>query len=435
MQDRWDVVVIGSGPAGLAAAASAATKKVRCCIIEREERPGGILKQCIHDGFGLIRYNARLTGPEYAWRELEQVNQLGVPIFLSTYIDSVQRTQDGFRMSGVNPNGSFSLAAKAIVLATGCRERTARQIFLHGSRPAGVFTAGLAQYFINVQGYLPTQKCVILGSGDIGLIMARRLVLEGAEVEGVYEIMPQPSGLPRNLAQCLDDYGIPLYLSTTVTRVHGRDRLEGVTTMQVDLRQQPVPGTERYIECDSLILSVGLIPENEIAVELGAEIDPVTKGPVVNDAMMCTVPGLFSCGNSLHVSDLVDYVSETGETAGREAAHYTEGHAVENSVQVEIPVHKKSPIAYFVPQRVRKLRCLPGDTLTAFFRVNRELQSARLKISAVLDEENLIPIFTHTYRFLRPSEMERIDVGITAEHLIAGAEHIIGLEAEIEEAE
>jgi len=429
MQGSWEVVVIGSGPAGLAAAASAAHNGARVCIIEREERPGGILKQCIHDGFGLIRYHERLTGPEYAWRELQQVKQLGVPVFLSTYIDSVQRGPEGFRMSGVSPEGTFLLEAKSIVLATGCRERTARQIFLHGSRPAGVYTAGLAQYFINIQGYLPAKKCVILGSGDIGLIMARRLVLEGAEVEGVYEIMPQPSGLPRNLSQCLDDYHIPLHLSTTVSKVHGPDRLEGVTTVRVDPQLQPVPGTERYIECDSLILSVGLIPENELAMELGAEIEPVTKGPVVDDAMMSTVPGLFSCGNALHVSDLVDYVSETGETAGKAAARFAGG------TSTEIPVRIKSPIAYTVPQRILTQSLTQRHRLAIFFRVNRELHTARLSISAVTHNNQTIPVYRHTFRSLRPAEMERIEIELTDEHRAAGVNNIVRFEAEIEEAE
>ena len=429
MQDSWDVVVIGSGPAGLAAAASAAKNGAACCIIEREDRPGGILKQCIHDGFGLIRYNDRLTGPEYAWRELQEVERLGVPLFLSTYIDSVKRESTGFHMAGVSPKGTFSIESKTIVLATGCRERTARQIFLHGSRPAGVYTAGLAQYFINIQGYLPARKCVILGSGDIGLIMARRLVLEGAEVEGVYEIMAQPSGLPRNISQCLDDYHIPLHLSTTVTKVHGRERLIGVTTMRVDPQQQGIPGTEEYIECDSLILSVGLIPENEIALELGAEIDPVTRGPAVDDAMMSSVPGLFSCGNALHVSDLVDYVSETGEKAGKAAAECAAEY------EAEIPFQIKSPFAYVVPQRIRRSAFRHQGVVTAFFRVNRELQRPRMKISAITGANKTIPVFTAHYKSLRPAEMERIEFTVSGEHSAVMADEIVRFEAVIAEGE
>ena len=454
----WGVVVIGSGPAGLAAASAAAhgahrvhgvhgvhgvngVKGARSCIIEREERPGGILKQCIHDGFGLIRYQERLTGPEYAWRELQRVNELGIPIFLSTYLDSVSRSATGFRLSGVSPRGTFCMEAGSIILATGCRERTARQIFLHGSRPAGVYTAGLAQYFINIQGYLPARRCVILGSGDIGLIMARRLVLEGAEVEGVYEIMPQPSGLPRNLSQCLDDYHIPLHLSTTVTKVHGQDRLEGVTTMQVDSELKPVPGTEKYIACDSLILSVGLIPENEIAAELGAEIDPLTRGPVVNDAMMSTVPGLFSCGNALHVSDLVDYVSETGEKAGAAAADF-ELHPEE-----DIPFDFSPPIAYIVPQRVRA-KTLSGqdaptdgvsEPLNMYFRVKRAVGSCRLRIVGHTERNGRFTIYSRKFRGLRPAEMERVEIQLSERmserNLSGGAAELVRLEAVVEEVQ
>ncbi len=405
---RYEVIIIGSGPAGLAAAAAAASAGVSCCIVEREERAGGILKQCIHDGFGLVRYGERLTGPEYASRELEKVRSLRIPIHLSTYLVSVRREEGQFLLTGVGPEGVIILEAPALVLATGCRERTARQIFLHGSRPAGVYTAGLAQYFINIQGYLPARRCIILGSGDIGLIMARRFVLEGAEVEGVYEIMPRPSGLPRNIAQCLEDYSIPLHLSTTVSRIHGRERVEGVTLVNVDDALKPVPGSERYVECDALVLSVGLIPENEIAADLGVEIDPVTRGPVVDDGMMTSVPGLYSCGNALHVSDLADYVSATGETAGRDAARYVRretGTIPESSLSLIT----EGPFLYILPQRIR---CGEERELTFYFRAAGEMEHARVSIS--MTDENGIGTSLKSRRFtaLRPAEMEEIRVRI-----------------------
>ena len=339
-KDFYDIIIIGAGPAGMAAAVAAAEKvpDSRIALIEREESIGGILKQCIHDGFGLIRFKERLTGPEYAWRYRDMVNEhKNIEVFTSTFVTEIKKTNAGtdenaegfeqgnFALHFTNPvKGAFILHCKALISATGCRERTDRQIFIHGDRPSGVFTAGQAQAFINLKGYLPGKRYVILGSGDIGLIMARRLTLESAQtggsVEGVYEIKSEPSGLTRNIVQCLEDYDIPLHLSTSVTSLHGSERLEGVTVANIDTNMSVIPGTERYIPCDTLILSVGLIPENDILDSLAPKIDARTKGPIVNQYMQTSIPGLFSCGNALHVNDLVDYVSESGKIAGERAA-------------------------------------------------------------------------------------------------------------------
>jgi NADPH-dependent 2,4-dienoyl-CoA reductase/sulfur reductase-like enzyme len=315
-----DVTVIGGGPAGLAAAAAADQAGARVLLIERESRLGGILKQCIHDGFGLIRFGEKLSGPEYAQRFVDALRKTKTEVRLNTFVTKAERHGRGFSLTLVSRGGIETLQTKTLILSTGCRERTARQVAIHGTRPAGVLSAGTAQYYTNILGRLPCRRCVILGSGDIGLIMARRLHLEGAEVLGVYEAKPTPSGLSRNIAQCLDDFHIPLHTSHTVTRVFGDRRLEGVEISRVDARMRPIPGTEERLACDGLILSVGLIPENELAESLGAEINSATKGPVCDQNYMTMVDGLYSCGNALQVNDLVDYVSESGETAGRSAA-------------------------------------------------------------------------------------------------------------------
>lgn len=334
-----DVVVIGGGPAGLAAAIAACEAGAQVLLLEREKRLGGILKQCIHDGFGLIRFGQKLSGPEYAQRFIDRFHEMGIEALTETFVTKIETMeamktkkaedmqQDAlphrFRLTASGRNGMTVIEAAALVLATGCRERTARQVAVHGSRPAGIFTAGTAQHLINLQGQRPTKRCVILGSGDIGLIMARRLTLEGAEVVGVYEAKPQPSGLIRNIHQCLYDFDIPLHLSTTVTRVFGEHRVEEVEVCKVDERMQPIPGTEERIACDSLILSVGLIPENELAESLGVQIDQTTRGPLTDEEKMTSVPGVFSCGNAYRVCDLVDDVSADGELAGRAAAAWS----------------------------------------------------------------------------------------------------------------
>ncbi|MBR1705148.1 MAG: FAD-dependent oxidoreductase [Clostridia bacterium] len=358
-----DVLIIGGGPAGLAASIAAHEAGAKVLLIEREPRLGGILKQCIHDGFGLVRFKEKLSGPEYAERFIDVFREKGIPAMLQTFVTDAKKTPEGFETTVVNREGVTLIRSKSIVLATGCRERTAKQVSIHGTRPAGVFTAGTAQNFINLLGERPTKKCVILGSGDIGLIMARRLTLEGAEVLGVYEVKPTPSGLARNIQQCLRDFDIPLHLSHTVTRVFGDDRLTGVEVAKVDEHMKPIPGTEETLDCDALILSVGLIPENEISETLGVKLDPKTRGPLCNTDLQTSVPGVFSCGNSLQVFDLVDYVSDSGETAGKSAAAYAAGTLPQND-KSRAPVPLAEPAKDMAPNQMVCITCPRGCLLT-----------------------------------------------------------------------
>ena len=323
MSKQFNVIIIGAGPAGMAAAIAASDSGVSVALIERDEKIGGILRQCIHDGFGLIRFKEALTGPEYAYKYKQMVMERNIKIYTKTFLRKIEKTQNSYKLHFVNPNkGDFTINGDALIMAMGCRERTDRQIFIHGDRPAGIFTAGQAQNFINLKGQTCCKRCVILGSGDIGLIMARRLTLEGIKVAGVYEIQSSPGGLTRNIVQCLNDYNIPLELSTSVIKVHGRERVEAVSISKVDHNFKPIKGTEKKIECDALILSVGLIPENDILDPLFIEIDKRTRGPKVDQDFQTMEDGIFSCGNALHVNDLVDYVSESGEIAGKAAANY-----------------------------------------------------------------------------------------------------------------
>jgi CxxC motif-containing protein/thioredoxin reductase len=395
----YDVAVIGAGPAGLAAAISAYKNGSSVVIIEREPELGGILKQCIHDGFGILHFRKRLTGPEYAELFIEELLKTDVSVLTSTFLLDVQKEQDLFNLTLQNAKGIFSIRSKAIVLATGCRERTSRQIFIHGDRPAGIMTAGTAQRFVNMVGLLPFRRCVVLGSGDIGLIMARRLTIEGAKVIGVYEIKPEPAGLLRNVSQCLHDFKIPLHLSHTVSKVFGRNRVEKVEVVKVDRNLSFVPESERTIECDGLLLAVGLIPENELAERLSLQIDQVTNGPFVDQYFMGSMEGVFSCGNSLHVHDLVDYVTWTGFEAGRCASEYAKDKL---KVQKRVPLKFDSSLQYCVPQ----LLSFPlTGKVRIYFRTKSKLVNAQIAVSQAGQE-----LVSKNFKILRPQQIEFIDV-------------------------
>lgn len=393
---KRELVIIGGGPSGLAAAVSAKRSGCRdALLIERDRTLGGILNQCIHDGFGLHVFGEALTGPEYARRYIDEFQALGIEAMLGTLVLSMDRERNIYVSSR---NGFRKIKAGAVVLCMGCRERTAGAISLPGTRPAGVFTAGVAQNLVNLQNIMIGKRIVVLGSGDIGMIMARRMTLEGAKVEGVYEILPYAGGLQRNIEQCLKDYEIPLHLSTSVSCLHGKGRLEGVTVVQMDERLRSVPGTERFVPCDTLLLSVGLIPENELSE--GADIDmaPGTRGARVDDRFMTSIPGIFSCGNVLHVHDLVDWVSEEAALAGRFAAQYLEGDLA--PMESYIRIEPKEGVRYVLPQRVTG-----SDDFTLSLRVEKPSRNQAVWISdgdRKIARKKLIR--------LHPAEMIRINV-------------------------
>ena len=373
---NYDLVIVGGGPAGLAAAVSARDHGIESIlIIERDKELGGILNQCIHNGFGLHTFKEELTGPEYASRFIEQVAERGIEYKLNTMVmdiaaDAPSGNVITKKVTAMNrEDGMFEIHAKAVILAMGCRERSRGALNIPGFRPAGVFSAGTAQRLVNMEGYMPGREVVILGSGDIGLIMARRMTLEGAKVHVVAELQPYSGGLKRNIVQCLDDFGIPLKLSHTVTEIHGKDRVTGVTISAVDDKLKPIPGTEEYYSCDTLLLSVGLIPENELTLGAGAPLSRVTNGPVVNESLETGVPGIFACGNVLHVHDLVDYVSEEAAQAGRAAAKYVQGGSKETAEPLSggIKLEAKGGVRYTVPSIIHPEN-MP-DTLTVRFRV------------------------------------------------------------------
>ena len=396
------LVIIGGGPAGMAAAIAAYDMGVRdILILERDKALGGILRQCIHNGFGLHRFKEELTGPEYAHRYEVQVRERGIELKLNTMVLDVSADKIITAMNSTD--GAFQIKAGAIILAMGCRERPKGALNISGTRPSGIFTAGTAQKFVNLDGYMPGKRVVILGSGDIGLIMARRMTLEGAKVEAVCELMPYSGGLARNIEQCLNDFNIPLMLSHTVVEIHGKERVCGVTIARVDENRRPIADTKRYIECDTLLLSCGLIPENELTKGAGVSIDRITNGARVDQDRQTDIDGIFACGNVLHVHDLVDYVSEEAEIAGRAAAEYLLGRVGEH---VDVTLLTDGKIRYTVPQRISEAK-----SVTVYFRVSDVYRNARI----VVKDGDKILINKKKQR-VAPGEMEAVT--LKAEQLL-----------------
>lgn len=404
----YDIVIIGGGPAGLAAAISAKKSGVdSVLILERDKELGGILNQCIHNGFGLHTFKEELTGPEYAGRFIDQAKELNIEYKLNTMVMDISPQKVVTAMN--REEGLFEIQAKAVVLAMGCRERSRGALNIPGYRPAGIFSAGTAQRLVNIEGYMPGREVVILGSGDIGLIMARRMTFEGAKVKVVAELMPYSGGLKRNIVQCLDDYDIPLKLSHTVVDIKGKERLEGITLAQVDGHGKPIPGTEEEYSCDTLLLSVGLIPENEISRGMGVDMNPVTSGPKVNESLETNIEGVFACGNVLHVHDLVDFVSEEAGTAGRNAAEYVKQGEKRRQGGKEIKMNPVEGVRYTVPGTINVDRM--DENLTVRFRVGGVYKNCY--ISAYFDDERVI----HRKRpVVAPGEMEEIK--LTKEQLL-----------------
>lgn len=398
--ERYDIVIIGAGPGGMAAAYEAWQAGVQSILLlERDKELGGILNQCIHNGFGLHRFGEELTGPDYAQKYIDMLASTQVSIKLDTMVLEVSPEKV---VTVVNPtDGMMEIQAKAIILTMGCRERSRGAIGIPGNRPAGVFTAGTAQRYINMEGYMVGKRVVILGSGDIGLIMARRLTLEGAKVLACVEIMPYSNGLTRNIVQCLEDYNIPLYLSHTITEIKGRSRVEGITISKVDEKLRPIPGTDFDIDCDTVLLSVGLIPENELSISAGVEIDPATRGPVVFENMQTSVEGIFAAGNVLHVHDLVDFVTAEGGKAGVFAARYVQGKVTDPGRTIRMQAGEQ--VGYTVPQCLRLGNV--DKTQEVFFRVRSVMKDKEIMVTS---GDEVLARFKRKH--LAPAEMERISI-------------------------
>lgn len=422
--EKYKIVISGGGPAGLAAAAEAKRAGAeKILILERDDRLGGILNQCIHNGFGLHTFKEELTGPEYAARFIEQVKQLSMEYRLHTMVMDITKERVITAMS--SERGIYQIQAKAVILAMGCRERPRGALNIPGYRPAGIYTAGSAQRLVNMEGYLPGKEVVILGSGDIGLIMARRMTLEGAHVNVVAELMPYSGGLKRNIVQCLDDYGIPLKLSHTVVKIHGKKRVEGVTLAQVDAQAKPIPGTEEFYPCDTLLLSVGLLPENELSRQAEVPLSPVTNGPIVDENLETEVPGIFACGNVLHVHDLVDFVSEEAAQAGRAAAEYVKETQKLQKEEIQrecVPVQTSGGVRYAVPSRLHKKQ---HQAQKIRFRVSQVFGAC--KIQVYLNEELVLE---KKKRSAAPGEMEQI---LIPEKVLEAAGEIRSIRLQMEE--
>ena len=427
---EYNLIIIGGGPAGLAAATAAYDAGEKSILIlERDIRLGGILNQCIHNGFGLHTFQEELTGPEYAQRYIDKVTERAISFKLDTMVLSIGQGDDGSKeVTAINEtDGLLLLKSKALILCMGCRERSRGALNIPGFRPAGIFSAGTAQRLVNIEGYLPGRRVVILGSGDIGLIMARRMTLEGAKVLVCAELMPYSGGLKRNIVQCLDDFGIPLKLSHTVIRIEGKERVEGVVIAEVGPDRKPVPGTEEHYVCDTLLLSVGLLPENELTIGLGAEISRITNGPVVNESLETSVPGVFAAGNVLHVHDLVDYVSEEAQLAGESAAAYIrrcgEGMCPQEDSSEAVPVKFSGGIRYTVPSSIRPEAV--GPWLKIRFRVGDVMTNRRVILD--LDGETAL---TKNRRVMAPGEMEEL---VLTKKLLNAHQNLRSVEIRIEE--
>ena len=402
-----DLVIIGGGPAGMSAAVAAYECGIRdMVILERDENLGGILQQCIHNGFGLHKFGEELTGPEYAWKYEQKVRELNIPVKLNTMVLDI--TEDKIITATNCEDGIFQIQAKAIILAMGCRERAKGALNIAGYRPAGIYSAGTAQKFVNIKGYMPGKNVVILGSGDIGLIMARRMTLEGAKVNAVCELMPYSGGLARNIEQCLNDFNIPLKLSHTVVEIHGKERVEGVTIAKVDEKRRPIEESKEFIPCDTLLLSVGLIPENELTKSAGIDISAITNGAVVDQDRQTSAEGVFACGNVLHVHDLVDFVSEEAEIAGKSAAQYIKGEAAD---AVDVNIKTDGKIRYTVPQKITK-----DKDITVFFRVADVYKN--VKVNVVKNGEK---VYSKKKIKVAPGEMESVKL---TKDMFAGADEL-----------